>query len=318
MKNFVIAAAFVLSACLFLPAVAHPHSDLSASEKKTVLADVLEKIAEVYVDRDKVDEIILGINAIDENEPYYLIEDDEAFRTKLTNDLRAVSGDGHLYLMPAAAAEKSLRRMRPSKKGQSQPAANYIDSDILDGNIGYLNIRGFGVNEAALDEIDQEMLTVLDTRALILDLRECRGGGVPAVDRLLNYLSHQSIHFLTSVNSLENFTLERYTQPDSVAFNYGQTVYVLLGDKTFSAGEDFAFSIQLLDRGKLVGKSTRGGGYMNAIFPINNSFSLSVSVGKTFDPNTGKGWQGIGVKADVETPEEVALEQALAMIAEGS
>jgi hypothetical protein len=36
-----------------------------------------------------------------------------------------------------------------------------------------------------------------------------------------------------------------------------------------------------------------------------------VPVGRTFDPDTGKGWEGTGVAADVEMPAERALIEAL-------
>ena len=41
------------------------------------------------------------------------------------------------------------------------------------------------------------------------------------------------------------------------------------------------------------------------------SYAAFIPVGRTFDPDTGQGWEGTGVKPDVEVPADKALDEAL-------
>ena len=52
-----------------------------------------------------------------------------------------------------------------------------------------------------------------------------------------------------------------------------------------------------------------GAGRSNQFFPIDNDFSLSVSIRTSVTPN-GKQFQGVGVTPDIITPTKNALEQA--------
>lgn len=40
-------------------------------------------------------------------------------------------------------------------------------------------------------------------------------------------------------------------------------------------------------------------------------YGAFVPVGRTFDPDTGEGWEGIGVAPDVQVPAAQALDKAL-------
>ena len=72
-------------------------------------------------------------------------------------------------------------------------------------------------------------------------------------------------------------------------------LYLLIDDKTFSAAESFSFGMQRTSRAVLVGVRTAGGGHMNMPFDLAGGFGASISVGRTFDPQTGEGWQSTGV-----------------------
>ncbi len=298
----------IFLACLTAPQLVAAEVNLSAEDKRTILQTSLDKIHEIYVDESKRQPIVDAIKQIDAESPYDQLETSD-FIERLTQDLREVSGDGHLYLRPSKGG-KGRRRMLPGDAG------DYLDVEMLEGNVGYLNVRIFGMNDTSIREIDEAMALVKDSDALIIDLRHCRGGAVTGVEHLLNYLARERVHYLTSVNSYQGWTHERVTQPDQSKFDYVQPVYVLIGDKTFSAGEDFAYAIQLLDIGPLVGQSTKGGGYMNMMFPVHESLALSVSIGKTYGPKTGKGWQGTGIQTDISVPEQAALDHVLSIIAD--
>ncbi len=294
--------------CLIAPQLLAAEISLTAEDKNLILTASLNKIGEVYVDASKRESIVDAIKQLDLQAPYDELETKEFIR-KLSADLRAVSGDGHLYLRSSAGGQ-GRRRMLPGQAG------DYIDVDLLEENVGYINVRIFGMNAESMTEIDDAMDQVRDAQALVIDLRNCRAGAVTGVEHLLNYLADRSVHYLTSVNTLQGWTSERFTRPEEARFRFDRPVYVLVGEGTFSAGEDFAYSIQLLELGQLVGQSTRGGGYMNMMFPVHEGVQLSVSIGKTFDPKTGKGWQGTGIHADVVVEGEDSLKHVLDLLRE--
>ena len=93
---------------------------------------------------------------------------------------------------------------------------------------------------------------------------------------------------------------------------------ILISSKTFSAAESFAFGMQTAGRAELVGETSGGGGYINDFFPLAHGFGASVSVGRTYDPRTGRDWQAIGVIPEVQIEQDHALFAALTSFTEQS
>jgi C-terminal processing protease CtpA/Prc len=86
---------------------------------------------------------------------------------------------------------------------------------------------------------------------------------------------------------------------------------VLISRLTFSAAEAFAYNVQSLKRGTIVGETTAGAGHFNAFVKVGKQFVLSVAIGMTRSPLTGTNWDGVGVKPDIPTTADAALDVAL-------
>jgi C-terminal processing protease CtpA/Prc len=87
-------------------------------------------------------------------------------------------------------------------------------------------------------------------------------------------------------------------------------LYILTSPRTASAGESFAYTLQQYGRAKVVGETTAGAGYNNAIIPLGKGFVFSVSYGRPEHPRSGKGWEAVGVQPDVKVNADEALEAA--------
>nr|MBA3835000.1 hypothetical protein [Sphingomonas sp.] len=89
--------------------------------------------------------------------------------------------------------------------------------------------------------------------------------------------------------------------------------YLLTSDRTASAGEHLSLSLKRTKRATLIGETTRGAGHYGSVEQLDKDFTFDafVPVGRTFDPDTGEGWEGVGVKPDVEVPADKALDEAL-------
>lgn len=89
-------------------------------------------------------------------------------------------------------------------------------------------------------------------------------------------------------------------------------MYYLTSSKTASAAEHLALALKRTGRATLVGETTAGAGHYGRPIAVGR-FSVFIPFGRTYDPDTGIGWEGTGVAPDVATPAERALEVALAL-----
>ena len=88
-------------------------------------------------------------------------------------------------------------------------------------------------------------------------------------------------------------------------------VFVLTSGFTGSAAEHFALALKRSGRATLIGAATGGAGHYGGMRRIGRRFAAFVPVGRTYDPDTGKGWEGEGVAPDVAVPAREALAEAL-------
>jgi C-terminal processing protease CtpA/Prc len=88
-------------------------------------------------------------------------------------------------------------------------------------------------------------------------------------------------------------------------------VILLTSGRTASAAEHLALSLKRTGRATLVGETTRGAGHYGGMARLPGGYGAFVPVGRTFDPDTGQGWEGTGVAPDVQVPAAEALNKAL-------
>jgi C-terminal processing protease CtpA/Prc len=100
--------------------------------------------------------------------------------------------------------------------------------------------------------------------------------------------------------------------PDPTEKRFLKTpVFYLTSKLTRSAAEHFAMALQRTHRGVLVGDVTAGAGNFGAPVPIGTRFSAFIPFGRSYDPDTNRGWEGTGITPDVSVPAAEALEEAL-------
>ena len=249
------------------------------------------------------------------------------FVDTLTQDLKKENGDRHLYVQFQAGSAGTPGRAMPGSGGpvrvmagaspQSRELArrrNYYLNRVerLDGNIGYLDIRRFfSATQEASDAAAAAMAFLADTDAMIVDVRYAPGGDAGMVDLIASYFFDTITPTLHSYSRPRNETIERTT----LATVPGKRrpaipLYVLVSRDTGSAAEDFAFLLQQTGRATLVGDRTAGAGHTNAIMSLGGGYSVSVSTGRTYNPKTNQGWEGVGVQPQVKVTPADALDAA--------
>jgi len=160
--------------------------------------------------------------------------------------------------------------------------------------------------------------TFTESDRIVVDLRNCRGGDADMVQFLSSFFYAEPTH-LVSTMMRDGATRERWTVPNSLSpLLADMPLEILISERSFSAAESMAFGLSRTGRARLLGQATGGGGHMNDFYPLPHGFGASISVGRTFDPRTGEGWQARGVVPDVVFEPGHALSGTSALITQES
>jgi len=304
---------------------------LDAATRRDVVDTIAGHLRRHYVDADTGRLIAERLQARLAAGAYDRTTDPFRFAEQLGEDLRAVNGDRHLYVQYAPGESRGLRvgpegiRMMepsPGEEGRNLPpdlvtAERRMHfglgrADVLPGNVGYLEVRGFSGAPEAKDAIVDALRYLQFTDAMIIDLRRNGGGDADLVNFLISHFTGpDTLASLTVRNRSGNEHFTRYTLA-TVPGPRRPTVplYVLTSGYTASAGEDFAFVLKNLGRATVIGASTTGAGHNNAELDAGHGFSVSVSFSRTPDPKTGAEWERVGVQPTIAVKQARALDVA--------
>lgn len=264
---------------------------------------------------------------------YADLTDPAAFGARVTADLQAVAPDRHLRLAPSEA----FGRPRPAVPGGAGPKTpEGLEEARMIGDVAYMR---FSLLPPAIDSgaaAKAFLLAHADARAVIIDARGLRGGSVPVMDAILPLFYERPTTLLRlemrasgsdagggiapSMARLPapdgSIRLDHQVTPDATETRLRSTpVYYLTSRRTASAGEHLALALKRTGRGVLVGETTAGAGHFGSLERLPHGFAGVVPYGRTYDPDTGQGWEGRGVAPDVPTSADAALDEALARIA---
>ncbi len=186
----------------------------------------------------------------------------------------------------------------------------------LAGNVAHLSIGPMlAAAGPSWDAVTAAMALVADADALVLDVRECRGGDPDTVQLLVSHVVGDEPARLVDIDSRVEGLRQRWTHPVATRrFGPDKPLAVLTSATTFSGGEEVAFDVQLLGRGTVVGERTRGGANPREGVAVHPELELAVPVARALSPRDGSSWEGVGVQPDVECPAGEALERGLALL----
>ena len=126
------------------------------------------------------------------------------------------------------------------------------------------------------------------------------------------FFGAKPVHFTDMYWRDENKLVEVWTSEKvPVRRSANQPLYLLVGPSTFSAAEDFCYSLQQLKRATVVGETTGGGAHMGrGLQRLSPLFTAFIPVGQSLNPITKTNWENVGVQPDVRVPVERALTEA--------
>ena len=265
---------------------------------------------------------------------YAGIEGRGAIAARLTADLRAVAADGHLRVEPEGGAGP-VRVARVSMGHPMRRPPPIEDAGWIADGVACIRFHEFPGDPDTVAAVDRFMADHAAARAIIIDARSHRGGGVAEMNVLLSYLfaRETTLVFMDLAEALVRrkgpppddgpevrriagppgvFRREHVAIPNRTETRlFGAKVFYLVSSRTASAAEHLALALKRTHRAVLVGEHTAGANHFGGYEPLGDGLAVFLPVGRTLDPDTGSDWEGSGIQPDVAVPADRALDEAL-------
>ena len=303
--------------------------------RKEVITTLVTKLNAHYVFPDKARQMEAALLQQLREGKYDGITDGEAFADRLTQDLHRVSRDLHMSEQsspepvpydradaPPPASKAEWERRTPFARrllldlGLAMGKTGAATVDHLTPNIGYLQLRDFPPHFIMGERYGAVMDKLADTDALVVDLRDNRGGSPATVALLVSYFVDQRTRLNDIWDRHSGISTQQWTtdQLDGKAYGGKKPVVILVGPATKSAGEDFAYTMQAMKRATVLGEPTWGGAHPSRPYRLGDYFAAWIPSRRTISPITHTNWEGVGVIPDIAVTRDKALAAAQALL----
>lgn len=237
----------------------------------------------------------------------------------LTRDLRRAHPDAHLRIgydpeEAARAADTTRRESRDRLPIDRRNNFFFQSARILPGNIGYVEFSQFpDTNAESRRTVRAALQFVANVDALILDLRENRGGSAAMASEIAGYFVAGRAHWSDSYNRLTDRWTESWIEnrPEITAgTQLAMSIVVLTSGFTFSAAEGLAYGLKHQRGARIVGERTGGGAHVLRRIPLGEGYLAFVPYIRSANVATRTDWEGTGVPVDLTVPAGDALLRA--------
>jgi len=251
------------------------------------------------------------------------------FASTLQTELRAVHPDAHLRISPIGTTEAGARRVVGGG-----PSGQFADALWLTDGLAYLRINSLPGGE----DVGARMSAILDAYesadTLIIDVRACPGGTLPAMDALFARLYAAPTFVMTmdtrtganpqmEASFDDTPTLRRaaapagitryqhWAQPTTPVSSLSDANVFVLTGRTGSACEHLAQALRETGRATLIGSNTGGAGHYGGARTFGaGRFEMFLPIGNSYAPGA-ESWEGVGVAPHIRIDPSQALAAAL-------
>src|SRR5688572_18805765 len=155
-----------------------PDLPIDAATRVAVIDTLMKELNDSYVFPDVAKKMEIEIRARVTAKEYDSITSSREFAQKLTADLQSVSKDKHLrvrYSHDVLPVRNERREPSESEIAQNKWHNRRVNFGVekverLNGNIGYVDLRGFNDHDAGAETVAAAMAFLQHTEALIFDL----------------------------------------------------------------------------------------------------------------------------------------------------
>ena len=321
--NSKIAIAFGSLLLAFTTMANEPTYNLDKNSKMQVITSIIKELEQSYIFPKKAVKAGKKLRNRQQKNEYQGIKDANEFAQTLTKHLLLATGDKHLQvefsneIIPFSSDTKA-QKDRAAFEMEMWRAHNFGIEKIerIKFNMGYLKLTAFGPVKEVGPLLASAMNLLNNTDNLIIDLRGNFGGNEQTVQLLASYLLNQRTHLLDMIKRKDNRTDQHWSSDyvEGQRFGEEKDVYVLIDKNSFSAAEDFSYTMKNLKRATLIGEISAGAANSGDIVRVNDHFNLFLPTARGISPITQTNWEGTGVIPDIKVSGEDALKKAQVVI----
>lgn len=189
---------------------------------------------------------------------------------------------------------------------------NTVESEIIDGNIGYIYISQFGNNTAEEFATKLDELTNKNIKSLIVDVRDNPGGITTAVEAVASCLLPEGkvIYYTSDKTGQKQYIKTKMSGVDI-------PLVVLANENSASASEILVGAVKDHGRGTIVGTKTYGKGVVQMLVDLEDGTALKITFERYYTPN-GSYIHGKGIEPDYNvepgTETDTQLEKAIEIL----
>lgn len=298
---------------------------LERSEVRTAVSELAQIMEESYVFPDVARTYAQRLRTQLESGAYDSAADRSALASAMQNDLLSVHRDAHLRI-------GEVREGGAQRGPRPQPRTDLIGQTVwLADGVAYIDINSLNGDEEWARRMADALDRFADAETLILDMRNCPGGGPLMMHEVLDRLFAEPTYVMTmdtrtgaSPRMEEAFDsdphlrrvsgpatvsrFEHWTRPPNPAHSLANARVFVLTGRTASACEHVASALRDTGRATLVGSRTQGAGHYGGDRVFDQGrLRMFLPVGVSYPPSTGQSWESVGVQPHHDVPLAEAL-----------
>ena len=286
---------------------------------RAIAGEVAQAVDDAYFDPAKAHKIAEGLRAQAQSGAFDRLSNPLDLAAALSAWLHPF--DGHFVVMhrPNADPPGGPRHGGPGMGPDSLLARQnygFARTEMLPGGIGYIAVTQFAPIDARSPTdpsrmaADAALQSVAGARALVLDLRDSRGGDSAMVAYLASYFVPAKADIFNTFHTRGESGSEAPIVDPTGPRRLDTPLYILVNGGSGSASESLPYTLQAARRATIVGEPTNGRANPGGLMRMSNGFSVFVSNGSPENPITHSNWEGTGVKPDVAVASADALRRA--------
>jgi carboxyl-terminal processing protease len=154
---------------------------------------------------------------------------------------------------------------------------------MLDAEVGYISFTNF--NEKAGSEVKKAFLELkaLGMKKVIIDVRSNPGGLLMEAVKISNYFLPKDKVIVTTKAKIEKWSDTYKTTQEPLDLEI--PVAILIDDRSASASEILAGSLQDYDRGVIIGERSFGKGLVQRYRPLTYGTQMKLTISKYYTPS---------------------------------
>ena len=223
----------------------------------------------------------------------YMVEGEEATGVDLTEVVSKMKGEEGTKVRISILREGETKPMEFTIT-RRQIEVPTIDYQMLEDNIGYIEISEF--DEITVSQFKEavDKLEAKGMKGLVVDVRNNPGGLLEAVCKMLDRLLPKGLLVYTE-DKYGNRVEEKAEDSQMLKV----PLAVIINGNSASASDIFAGAVQDYGIGTIVGTTSFGKGIVQKVIPLTDGTAVKLTISKYFTPK-GRNIHGTGITPDVE------------------